>query len=1045
MPKKFMPKQDTAGAAQKFVTQELLFAYDDIGLPVYITDAETYEVVYENKAAHEFLGNIINQKCYRAVCGHEMVCSDCIRSEDLDLNNACTLTRNRYNPKLDRYFNAYERVMLLENEKKARLCILVDVTEENKLKRQNEERDSLLNLQAAFIDSATTMLGAATVDGRVIFVNRSMAETVGRSMQEIMDLGLKCVHPPEVYAVIRDECWPAIRSGKEWRGETAVITKDGKIIPTRQRAFPIHDQSGQIIALATIIEDITEEKKMETMHQWQMAIMEGSNDYISVADLNKRVIYNSPGAYRMMGYDRPHYEDMLLIENSHLEEYSRRIREEGIPTAIREGVWNARGDLRRRDGQTIPIDQTIFPVFSKENKIMGVATIIRDIRKELEAEKELTEAQRMLRTVIDMAPSGIFWKDRNSCFLGANIKFARDANLSSPEELIGKSDYDFYVKEIADAFVANDRKIFESGEDVLYFEEPFQVLDGETRWMSTSKILIRDDSGEPIILLGVYDDITDRKRNEERLGQAIQQAEEASRAKSEFLSRMSHEIRTPMNAIIGMTKIGQSTQDLNKMQYCLSKIDDASKHLLGLINDVLDMSKIEANKLELVEEAFNFERMVENVCNVVAVKVEEKKIGLFVSMDSNMQYDLIGDELRLAQVITNLLSNAIKFTPEKGSIHLDIKQDNEGDSSTVHVEVRDTGIGITQEQISKLFSPFEQAENNISRRFGGTGLGLAISKSIVELMGGSIGVDSEAGQGSRFWFTVKLRRDKTIRPQKYDLSLYTNLRMLVVDDDQSVLAFFKKVMLDFGIGCDFANSCCEAKDMAAAAVAKGTAYDLMFADFLLKGCSGFEIVKAIKERMPKCLSVVMISSVERSEIEKADIDADIAGFVYKPLFQSSILNMINNLLVSKDMLAVSVEPENVMMPADTLAGRNLLLVEDVEINREIAATFLQSTGINIDFAENGEEAVRIFSEHQAKYDIILMDVQMPVMDGLEATRRIRALGTKSALRVPIIAITANAFKEDVENCREAGMVDHIGKPIDVDELIHKVLRYVRRS
>ena len=397
--------------------------------------------------------------------------------------------------------------------------------------------------------------------------------------------------------------------------------------------------------------------------------------------------------------------------------------------------------------------------------------------------------------------------------------------------------------------------------------------------------------------------------------------------KSTFLANMSHEIRTPMNAIIGMVTIGKSVSDIERKDYCLSKIGDASNHLLGIINDILDMSKIEANKFELSSVEFNFEKMLQRVVTVINYRIEEKNQKFSVYIDKNIPKTLIGDDQRLAQVLTNLLGNATKFTPEKGSIILNSRFVKEEDGvCTLQINVSDTGIGISPEQQAKLFQSFEQAESNTTRKYGGTGLGLAISKSIVEMMGGEIWIKSEIGEGSTFIFTVKMKRAAEIT-------------------DES-------------------------------------------------------------------------ANKAKQEAEKVQVNAGV------------------------------------------FAGRRLLLVEDVDINREIVQSLLEPTQLQIDCAENGAEAVRIFTENPNKYDIIFMDVQMPEMDGYEATRRIRSFEkehntsasftegeTRSDNRnlrkqIPIIAMTANVFNEDIERCAKAGMNSHLGKPIDIKEVMAKLNEYL---
>ncbi len=539
---------------------------------------------------------------------------------------------------------------------------------------------------------------------------------------------------------------------------------------------------------------------------------------------------------------------------------------------------------------------------------------------------------------------------------------------------------------------------------------------------------------------GMLGTVLEKQGMQQKLLRAIHQAEEASRAKSDFLSRMSHEIRTPMNAIIGMTKIGQTTQDVDKMQYCLGKISHASKHLLGLINDVLDMSKIEANKLELIEEPFSLERTLENISNVITVKADEKKINLYFHIDPEVPNNLLGDELRFSQVITNLLSNAVKFTPDQGRVQLNVKlleqQDNRT-QSLIRVEVMDTGIGISPEQQKKLFHSFEQAEGNISRRFGGTGLGLVISKKIVELMGGEIGVTSQYGAGSCFYFTAKLRNNENAQDvSRFSKEVYQNLRVLVVDDDQTVLDYFLSLFQPYGIYCDTVNNGADAVELAKTSLDAGVPYEIVFVDYLMEEMDGIETTRGIRSVIGDSVNVIMISISEWTLIEQEAVDAGIVRFIPKPLFRKTIFDAIDELVLSQTLLQ---EDERPVQPGARYSRCRMLLVEDIEINREIALTLLEETNIKIDCAENGLEAVNCVLENPGVYDIILMDIQMPLMDGLEATRRIREMG----VRVPIVAMTANAFKEDVEACKKAGMQDHISKPIDVDELYQKVGKYLR--
>ena len=519
---------------------------------------------------------------------------------------------------------------------------------------------------------------------------------------------------------------------------------------------------------------------------------------------------------------------------------------------------------------------------------------------------------------------------------------------------------------------------------------------------------------------------------------ALQKALHASVAKSCFLANMSHEIRTPMNAIIGMTTIGRSAQNLDKKDYAFDKIGDASRHLLGVINDILDMSKIEANKLELAPVVFDFEKMLQKAVNVISLRSDERRQKLYIHIDHRIPTVLMGDDQRLTQVITNLLSNAVKFTPEEGVIHLDTEFVSEGENGcNIQISVSDTGIGITEEQKGRLFNSYEQAATNTSRKYGGTGLGLTISKRIVEMMGGAIRIESEPGNGASFIFTVTLKRGVERRRPK--ALAWKDLRIFAVENDPEYIKFLMETADHLKITCDVVTTGEDAVDF----LTLDKDYDIYFVDWDLPGITGIEVSKHILAKYPEKNVVMLSTATDWTSIEESAHAVGVEKFIIKPLFQSQIVDTINECLGVENV--VGAEQRGSTVTCDDFSGNTILLAEDVEINREILSSLLVDTNINIDCAENGEHAFKKFVGSPDAYDMIFMDLQMPIMDGYTATKQIRSLNLPRAKEIPIVAMTANVFQEDINHCLEAGMNGHVGKPINFDEVMEILRKHLCKT
>ncbi|MDD1622583.1 MAG: response regulator [Methylococcaceae bacterium] len=726
-------------------------------------------------------------------------------------------------------------------------------------------------------------------------------------------------------------------------------------------------------------------------------------------------------------------------------------------------------EVRGFEAQAAPINGQVkwFSMSGYLNEQTGqINGFTLEITERKRVEEQLRTSEERLRMTLEAAQIGVFdWDVKNDSFEVSPIYYTM---LGYPPKS-GQGDRDEWLERLHPDDRADVAEkigaVLAKQANAYSYEARMRHADGTYRWLAVKAFCVRvGEDGMVTRVLGIRMDITERKRSEEELEHykdhlerlvnartaeleaARKLADDANQAKSDFLANMSHEIRTPMNAIIGLSQLALDTPLDEKQHDYLSKVLSSSRALLGILNDILDYSKIEAGRVDIETIEFSLEEILRSTADLFSIRADEKGLELFIDMAPDVPDQLLGDPLRLSQIINNLVGNAIKFTLH-GEVHLRVQVlERTNEAIRLRFAVRDTGIGITPDQASRLFQPFVQADASVTRKFGGTGLGLTICKRLVEIMGGEMSLESEPECGSTFAFTIPL--DLPPRPilakfaKGRGLQDLRTMRTLVVDDQETSLVILRTILESWHFEVVTALSGQEGLRLFTESETSGKPFELLLLDWRMPGMSGLELAKTIakEEHVSRPPVSIMVTAYGREELAKAAGNIRVDAIITKPITPSSLFNTLIQLQQNEVSPLIPV-PDEFKATRKTLAairGARILLVEDNELNQQVAREFLVKGGLEVTVANNGQEALEWL--RKAGFDAVLMDLHMPVMDGLEATRKIRQ--SEIGQELPIIAMTAAAMAQDREACAAAGMNDHIAKPVEPQELAETLAKWI---
>lgn len=949
-----------------------------------------------------------------------------------------------------------------------------------KLQSVIDQRDSQIELMLSQLPGGTVMC-RQDEEFSITWISDGLCKILGYHgakdyLASVGQSSLGFVMPQDVKKAEK-EVRTALSVGDTYYTEYRAVRKDGSTFWAADFGKRAPSRQGDAPVLNCFITDITEKKERELAVEWANMETERQAKFLTrlyntlpcgifqfSTDSSHKILNINRTVWETYGFDSE--EDYRLHIKSPvqlvLDQDKEKIKGLLDGLALDGEPCSYTREARRWDGTALWMN-VILQRLDNADGIEVYQAVFNDITEmkklqEARQEEQLIENKSLRAAICTVYPLimninltrgyyDCFIDEQNSGFINVQRRMGSfDGLFASVRSRV----YPVYREEFDSKFLKNEiLKRFARGENEIYMELQFLTLDEQYHWISVQVIYVDNPVGTDILAIGLVKSLdalrAEKARQEQLLRDALAAAEAANKAKSDFLSRMSHDIRTPMNAIIGMSTIGQlKAGDKKRVTDCFHKIDTSSRYLLSLINDILDMTKIETGKFDIVRKQFDLAELTGEINSIIFPQTQEKGVRLEMRHKEPMERYYIGDALRLKQILMNLLSNALKFTPPGGHIFVGLREQRRAnDFAYLEFEVEDDGIGISKEFMRRMFQPFEQESPETARNNVGSGLGLSIVYNLVQLMNGTIHVESQPGKGTKFCISLPFglaEGDEGKERERKHRELLRGMEVLIVDDDPIAGEQACAIMKEMGAEPIWAENGVLALELVRARQGGSKNFDIAMIDWCMPHMDGIETLRRIRKLAGPNTMIIILSAYDWSAIEEEARTAGAAYFISKPLFRSTVYDIFLNLGVEKKGGKSSYE----LRKRDI--GHKVLLVEDNELNLEIAQSLLEMYGFEVDTAENGKIAVEKFAASgKGEYLAILMDMRMPVMDGIAATRAIRGMDRADAAGVPVIAMSANAFEEDKAKAIEAGVTSYLVKPLDIKDLLRELERCYKQQ